>query len=212
MIPADALLRGLGHVVDLVQHCHPLGLDRPDPPDRSQVFCYPIPLELPPATGGTAGSIARACFVGSVNYVNASRLVWWAESAGSATPLDFFENDVGDGQGRPVEQYAQLLRDYQIVVNYTRRAGGPKILTGRAIEAALAGSMLLEENSVDTAYFFTPGVHYLPFETWADLAELVPWLLGNPEYRQRLARAAHAWATRYFTGDWYWAGLLDRLL
>ncbi len=54
-------------------------------------------------------------------------------------------------------------------------------------------------------------MHYLPFETLDDLRELIPWLLGNPDYRARLARDGQRWVQKYFTGDWFWAGLLHRL-
>ncbi|MBV8392637.1 MAG: glycosyltransferase family 1 protein, partial [Alphaproteobacteria bacterium] len=144
-------------------------------------------------------------------YANPSRLLWWAQFGLSDLPVDFVETSV-DGAGLlPVERYAKLLCEHQLTIGLTRRANGINILTGRTLETLLMGGVLVEEDSVDARYFLKPGAHYIPFESWADLRELVPWLLANPGYRERLARDGQAWTRRHFTGDWFWAGLLDRL-
>jgi hypothetical protein len=112
---------------------------------------------------------------------------------------------------RSAEDYSNLLTERQLIVNLTRRSTGVHIVTGRSLEVPALGGVLLEENCFDTRYFLKPGVHYVPFETFTDLRELIPWLIENQEYRQRLAAAGQAWVRRHFSGDWFWAGLLDRL-
>ncbi len=60
------------------------------------------------------------------------------------------------------ERYANLLRESPVTVNLSRRATGVGIITARTIEALSVGGVLLEEDSFDTRYFLTPGVHYMP--------------------------------------------------
>jgi hypothetical protein len=96
-------------------------------------------------------------------------------------------------------------------VNWTRRHTGVRIITGRSIETPLSGGLLLEEDSVDTRYFLTPGVHYEPFDTLADLRARVAALLADPVHCRHVAAAGEAWVKRYFSGDHFWAGLMDRL-
>ncbi|MBV8170058.1 MAG: glycosyltransferase family 1 protein [Alphaproteobacteria bacterium] len=205
----ERLLEGLGQSVDLVQHCHPLLLDHPALTDP-RIYCYFHPVHVAPPTAAP-GSIARAGSVGSINFANAGRTVWWAEGADAGLPLDFHETAfAGDGMLSP-EAYANLLCAHQITVNLTRRTSGVKIITGRTLEVLSVGGMLLEEDSLDTRYFLQPGRHYLPFETWTDLSELIPWLLERPDVRQRIARDGQDWVERHFRGDWFWAGMLERL-
>jgi hypothetical protein len=51
----------------------------------------------------------------------------------------------------------------------------------------------------------------VPFRTLADVIELIPALLADPAYRAHLAAAGQAWAATYFTGDCFWAGVLQHL-
>ena len=207
----ENLFKHLGRAYDLVQHCHPAILDRGTDAEKAAVFCYPVPHFVPTPTV-EAGTVPRAGFVGSATLINISRLVWWAECACAGVPLDFIEGPV-----HPTEQqisdldYANLLRAYQLAVNFTERPTGARILTGRALEAPLVGSALVEEDGPDTRYFMSPGVHYVPYETLPDLCEIVPALLADAPRRRQLAAAGQAWTSRYFTGDHFWAGLLHRL-
>ena len=52
--------------------------------------------------------------------------------------------------------------------------------------------MLVEEHSEGTAFFMTPGTHYVPFETLDDLATLIPQLLADAPGRERLRSAESA--------------------
>ena len=206
----EQLFKHLGRCVDLVQHCHPAILDRGTDAEKAAVLCYPLPHFLPTPTV-EAGTIARAVFVGSVTLINLARLVWWAETARAGLPVDFVEARVDAAEQISDLDYVNLLRAYQVSVNFTMRPTGVRILTGRAIEVPLAGGVLLEEDSLDTRYFMTPGAHYVPYETLPDLAAILPDLLRDDARRRELAAAGQAWATKYLTGDYFWAGLLHRL-
>jgi hypothetical protein len=203
------LFAGLGSSVDLVQHCHPTGLGRGTATEAAAVFCYVPPLELPSSTA-EPGNIAKACFVGSITDVTIGRLVWWAECAARGLPLAIVQTDPAAPDPPANAAFADQHRAHRLSLSFTRRTGGPPSLTAGTILALLAGGVVLEERSVDSAYFLKPGTHYLPFETLTELAAMIDRLLDAPEERARLAEAGRAWAQRYFTGDYFWAGLLQR--
>lgn len=209
----ERIFRGLDDSVDLIHHCHPgiLGAVPSAPNDR--VFCYLQPTCLPPPSVAY-GTIPGGAFIGGVTTAKQSRLVVWAESGRVGLPIDF-KAGLGDGfqgQGQLDDaDYARLLRQYELIVNLTRRDSGVLILVGRTIETMLCGGVLLEEDSVDTAYFFKRGVHYQPFQSLDDLQELMPRLLADPARRQRMIESGQAWTQNYFTGEHFWAGLLHRL-
>jgi hypothetical protein len=211
----DHLFRGFGRSVDLLHHCHPKILGRGSAAQQASTWCYTYPTSLEPASVARAG-IARACFVGTVHYASIARAVWWAEAAGQGLPIDFVVTlpwQTAHLNHPPISDtaYSNLLVGHQFVLNLTQRLGETCILTGRTIEALLAGSVLLEENSVDSAYFFQPGLHYMPFESLADLRVLIERLLTQPERCRALADAGRQWAARYCSGEVFWAELFARL-
>jgi hypothetical protein len=206
---SDSLTKGLGSAFDLIHHTHP-ALGRLPALSVPNVWCYFHPTLLPPPTISPR-AIPRAVTVGGVTYANPARIVWWVQIGLSDLPIDVVETQIqGDGMLSP-QDYANLLCGHEITVGLTRRASGMKIITARTIETLLVGGVLVEEDCFDTRYFLKPGEHYVPFNTWGDLGELIPWLLNNREHREALARAGRAWAERHFSGDWFWTGLLRRV-
>jgi hypothetical protein len=207
---ADSLYRGLGTHFDLVNHLHPARLPQADAREQAATFCYPFPFDNPAPTV-PFGTIPRVCFVGSINTECPARVAWWAEAARSGIPLDVYLTDHAAADQRSDQDYVNLLCGYQVSVNFTRRHSGVRIATGRCFETLLAGGLLLEEDNVDTRYFLKPGAHYVGFDNLTDLQQATTALLADPALRRRIARDGQAWVEKYFTGDHFWAGLLQRL-
>jgi hypothetical protein len=205
----DDLFAHLGRSYDVVNHYHPAILDRGTDVEKASVFCYCPPMNNAPPTVAP-GTIARACFVGTIHPGATPRIVWWAECMRAGLAFDFIETNHTTEQMSD-QTYIDLLRSYQLAVNLTLRPTGARIMTSRMFEAPFAGTVLVEEDSVDTRYFMQAGVHYVPFETLPDLAELIPELLADAPRRQRIAETSQAFVRRYYTGDYYWAGLLTKL-
>ena len=211
----DHLFLGLGQSVDLLHHCHPAILDRGTPAQQAATWCYTYPTSIEPASVARGG-IPRACFVGGVHYASMARAVWWIEAARQNLPIDFVITLRWQREHlvRPMitdVEYSNLLAGHQFSINLTQRFSGVRILTGRTMEIMLAGGVLLEEDSVDTAYFFQPGVHYMPFQTLADLRHLIDRLLADPARCRALAEAGRQWTARYCGGDYFWAEMYARL-
>lgn len=216
VLKGDAhLFRGLGSSVDLLHHQSAAALDRGTPEQRAATWCYVYPILMEPPTIAPR-SIPRACFAGGVHYASMARVVWWTETARLGVPLDFvitlpWQTDHLNQPPVTDIEYSNLLGGHQLAVNLTQRLGGAGTLTGRLFEAMLVGGVVLEEASVDAAYFFQPGVHYMPFASLADLATLIERLLADQARRDSLAEAGQSFASRYFTGTQFWAELLGRL-
>lgn len=204
----DRPLRRLGSCIDLFHHMHPSLMKAQTAAHRAASFCYPPPYELPaPSVAG--GTVARAGFVGSVVWYNVGRLVWRTEAGRRGIPLDFLETD--HNNPRSDQEFANLLHAYQVSVNFTARPSGARILTGRPVEVALCGGVLLEEDCFDTAYFLARGEHYEGFGTLDELDAQIERLLGDADRRRILAQEHNRWVAEYFMGDHLWAGLLGRL-
>jgi hypothetical protein len=201
----------LGRCYDLINHCHPAILDRGTAAERAAVFCCPAPAAIEPPTA-EAGTIPRACFIGSIHTGGAApRIVWWAEAARAGLPFDFIETHHDRSVQLSDLDYVNVLRRYQLSTTLTMRNTGARIFTGRVFDVPLAGGVLLEEHSHDTRYFMKPGVHYAAFETLPDLAALIPEMLADAPRRAAMTAASKAWVERYYTGDYYWAGMLSML-
>ena len=207
---AERPMKGMGTYVDLLQHMHPALHAAQSPGERARSFCYLVPFALPRPTV-PPGTIARAGFVGSISWFNIARLVWWVEAGKRGIPFDFHESDHTAAVLRSDQDYANLLHQYQVSVNFTRRSNGSRILTARTIETLLCEGVLAEEASDNTAYFLAPGSHYEPFTTIDEFAGLVDDLLRSEARRRRLSREGHQWVQAYFSGDRFWAGLFARL-
>jgi hypothetical protein len=210
MKPLGRLIQGLGESFDLLHHMHPLIQHTTPRLQAPDVWCYFHPVITAPTSVAPA-SVPRARMIGGVNFANTTRLIWWAAAGQSALPIDIIETAFAGENRLTPERYAAQMREGLLTINLSRRATGVPIITGRTIETLTVGGVLLEEDSFDTRYFLRPGVDYVPFQTWTDLSELVPALVGDPARRQQLARDGQQWAQRHFSGDWFWAGLLDRL-
>lgn len=205
----------LGRAVDLVVHQYPCVLGIGDPAQRARVFCYPTPCHLPVSTV-EVGALPRACFTGRMHEWAYPRVVWWAESIARGLPIDWRVQlpwDTAQKLMPPAsdQAYADQLRGYAVSLSLVSRLNGARIMPGRTLETLMVGGTVLEERAPDTTYFLQPGRHYLTFETLDDLAETLPALIADRPRRLALADAGHRWVEKYFTGDYFWAGLLDKL-
>ncbi|MBV8168993.1 MAG: glycosyltransferase family 1 protein [Alphaproteobacteria bacterium] len=206
----DALLEAGREVADLFHICHPALLARLAPETRAKVLCFPYPCTDPrPADARPPAELDRACFVGSINWATMPRLVWWTEIGRSGLPVDV--HPTLSWAERSAADYAALVARYKVVLNLTRRANQRRVLTQRALEAPLFGSLLLEEFSEDTAYFLRPFEHYVPFANLVQLGTRLPQLLGDSVLRERIAQRGSAFVRRHFSGLPFWARLYARL-
>ncbi len=83
----DGLVESALDVVDLFHIFHPGLLAMLSPAAQAKMFCYPHPVIDPrPAPVRPTDVLARACFIGGINWSNMPRLAWWTEIARAGLP------------------------------------------------------------------------------------------------------------------------------
>jgi len=206
----EALIETAAGLADLVHMPHPGLLARVPPALAARIFCYPYPVrDLRRPAYIRDVPLPLATFIGSINWANMSRLVWWAEIARLHLPVDLYPTL--SPSIRVPSHYAELMGSYAISINLTRRANERRILTNRTIEAPVFGSLLLEEATEDTNYFMRPFEHYVPFANLGELAVRLGQLIQDAPLRERIRHAGSAWARRHFGDLHFWARLFWRL-
>ena len=68
--------------------------------------------------------------------------------------------------------------------------------------------MLLEQSKPETERWFTPGIHYIPFENERDLIEKAHYYLDHEDDRQAIAKAGHDFAAENYSAEKYWRLIL----
>lgn len=107
-----------------------------------------------------------------------------------------------------VAEYAEILRRSHMVLNFSSRGEGTKIITGRAWQALNSGSLLLEEENDQTKYYFEPFIHYVPFENAAQLERLVEFFYKNPDQAAIIGQSASAFCTEHYGAAAIWSRIL----
>jgi len=113
-----------------------------------------------------------------------------------------------------IEDYAALLRQSKITLNFSTISGLDQIkqCKGRTIEALFSGCLLLEETGNETRKWLTPGVHYVEFETAAELEDKITYYLAHDEEREKIAAAGHEFALANYAAEHFWQKILQRAL
>jgi hypothetical protein len=112
------------------------------------------------------------------------------------------------GVGLTMADYATVLRQSRMVLNFSTRLGPLKVMTGRAWQAVAAGTVLLDEQNTFTSAYFAPFVHFVPFSTRDELAYAIEFFSRNPNYATRLGDAAHAFWRKHYSSPATWSYLL----
>jgi hypothetical protein len=107
--------------------------------------------------------------------------------------------------------YAQVFMRSKISLNWTR-SGQKLTLKGRAFEATLCGSMLLESECVETTKYFKPYRDYVPFSSNEDLLVKLQYYLSHEEERNAIAQNGKAIAEQIVDGSAYWQNIYRQTL
>ncbi|MBF0185798.1 MAG: glycosyltransferase family 1 protein [Magnetococcales bacterium] len=75
------------------------------------------------------------------------------------------------------------------------------IVTHRSFEVPLSGSLLIQEYATDMCRYFIPGEHYLEFDSVAELAGIVHFIIKRPEEAEEIRRAGNAFAREQYSDN-----------
>lgn len=115
------------------------------------------------------------------------------------------------GEALTMADYATVLRQTKMVLNFSTRLGPLKMMTGRTWQAMTAGTVLLEEGNVYISAYFVPFVHYIPFSSQNELAYVIEFFSRNPQSAQRIGSAASAFCNSRYSSAITWSRMIAAL-
>ena len=91
--------------------------------------------------------------------------------------------------GALYDGYRDFLCSCRCTLNNAMTGGGSgrRHVKARVLEAALAGSLLLEQQDLPTADWFVPGVDYLTYGNADEVKHRLDWVRGNPIAAEAMA-------------------------
>jgi hypothetical protein len=158
--------------------------------------------------------LPRIAFHGAVESYNAARSFWLSLLARSGYDIAIRRTGHGDDGLAPLDSYRKYLAGFLSDVanlNFSARQDGSRIITGRTYETIFAGACLIQERSTDIDYYFEAGRHYLSFETYEDLIDILAWLKREPDQAQIIASAGQAFYFQHYSDEAIVAALDARL-
>ncbi|MEO5362811.1 MAG: glycosyltransferase [Magnetococcus sp. DMHC-8] len=173
---------------------------------------------------------SRMLYIGSEVEVRHSRKFYLLTAERLGLPVDrvdhFFIPDKnlaplellipeGSESLRSYAHHMQRLREASCCLHFSR---GPDpycmvhgMVTHRSFEVPLSGALLVQEYATDMCRFFVPGEHYLEFNSIAELAGIVRFILERPEEAEEIRRCGNAFALEHYSDDKL-IGYLDKFL
>ncbi len=115
------------------------------------------------------------------------------------------------GRGAALEEYAGILNQSRMTINFSQTCGGDHHLKGRVFEATASGALLLEESCAETRLCFRPGRDYVEFGSKDDLLEKIIHYHRHPDEMSRIASSGRERARRIFTARNLWTHVFASL-
>lgn len=116
--------------------------------------------------------------------------------------------------GYPTVPYGELAAFYcncQSVPNSPSTGSGKRDhVKGRVLECAWAGAVLLERRGSPTHRWFDRKTMYLEYESEAEAAAKIVWVMRHPERAEQMAHRMHHHAHQIYTPAHFWHGVLKR--
>jgi len=177
---------------------------------RAKSFVIPFPFPVERFDTQKNRDIDTA-FVGTSVQYNYLRSLWFLAMEDAGIDYQLFLTSPVHREGMLTltdTQYAELLGRINTSIQFSSRNENTKILCGRVWESMLAGCALIEEENIETKHFLVPYLHYIPFSSTKDLAEVVKCLTENPEERSALALRGRDWVSNICSGARIWGYML----
>ncbi|MBF0183152.1 MAG: glycosyltransferase family 1 protein [Magnetococcales bacterium] len=186
-------------------------------------FSGKIMRAWPPVFGEGIGSVSKPLesvplFDGIFHASNWSRLLWYVALRHYDCNINWklnvfsYHNEVY--KRSPLEYYRDYIKGLEEATcclslsalsadsPVTDRGVEPEgIMTGRAMETVLSGSLLIQEYSPNTRRFLLPGEHYLEFHTFAELRAILKFIVEHKEEAEAVRQRGFAFAQARYGPD-----------
>jgi hypothetical protein len=182
------------------------------PEYRGKMLYHPLPCGEPLALRPIARP--RLSFVGGVDKENWARNLWMAALKAAEVDFQLVYTSIRSDDLPAMDSYRQFLSRLGrsgCALNFSTRADGVRTLTGRMFEGTWSGALVVQEQTDDLEYFFTPGESILSFQSFPELLEIARFIRREPEAAQALRRRAHAFMRERYSDD-HFAAAFDHAL
>ena len=109
------------------------------------------------------------------------------------------------------DDYWRLTGQAKTVINSGNISNVHSMVTGRAFEAVVLGTLVLEEVGDDLDKVFIPWVHYVPFANLNQAAILIQYFAKHEDGRRTMTDMAYDWMNTYFSPEQFWQAICGRL-
>ncbi len=116
-----------------------------------------------------------------------------------------------EGKKLSMEEYASYIRRSKITLSFPQSVRHLPQASGRAIEAMLSGSMVLEEMNLENAKLFRGMKDYVAFHTDTDMVLKAMYFMANDEERIKIAQSGRKRAMEFYSNERFWGIVLNRL-
>ncbi|WP_193771122.1 glycosyltransferase [Candidatus Magnetaquicoccus inordinatus] len=160
--------------------------------------------------GGFLGSTespfqTNMLYLGDVIYPDHwHRTIWLTLIKQLQLPVTIKEHFYTKSALSHLENYAlhlQRLQEATCCLHFTRKQNLTCIVTHRSFEAPISGALLIQECTPDMHRFFTPGEHYLEFNSLAELRAIAQFIQEEPEQADAIRKRGHAFAHQWYSDD-----------
>lgn len=206
-------VRAAAQAADVGVHYHPQLSKSRINPLKEKDLCLPgiIFSDRVLHDGPDEGRDIDMAFVGSVfTYI---RSFWFSLIDRRRLPVQLLTNAYqgGDRQVAPTtEDFAALMRRIKISVNIGSRDRSIAIIVGRVLESVKSGCLLFEEVNAQTAHFFQPFIHYVPFNDIVELEAYSRFFLAHDDWRRRVAQSGLEWTRTRLAKENLWSRVVVR--
>ncbi len=109
------------------------------------------------------------------------------------------------------EQYAKLIRNSKISINFPFCNGGFDQAKGRIYEVLASCSMLLERKNNATNKIFKPGYDYVEYDSPDDFVEKIKYYLNNDTERSKIAEQGYNTYNKKYNAKCFWEIVLNKM-
>ena len=126
--------------------------------------------------------------------------------------IDVFRSGGEREKHLTTEEYCRLLNQTQINLSFAR-SGVPEVdvVNARVFETMLCGTMLLQQESKETEYFYTPFVDYVLYNSHIDMLEKIKYYIEHTDERIKIAASGRDKTKRLYSAKRFWKKVFSTL-
>ncbi|MDV7339031.1 hypothetical protein RYZ26_05475 [Terasakiella sp. A23] len=174
---------------------------------EDKAFCYPCPYPQELFHFPEVEKDIFAAFHGSLHDIRAP---WLVKIQNDELNVHVEVSDHSNtSELSTLEAYARQFSRYDVSLLFSARNTVQTAITGAVWESLLTGSMILEEKSEEVPDYLVPYVHYIPFQSYAQLKAALTYLEQDKDLINLIRDNATSFFKTYYSAHHFWSGMLS---